>query len=73
MSPGEALIPEHLLNSQNKKCCVRIKFLMALTGKQAQNGLNSASCFQTQSEIMIPKPHQHKAHLWPIGKIKHMR
>lgn len=58
--------------AHNTNCGVRIKFLMALTDKQAQNGLNSASCFETEHEIMIPKPHQHKAHLRPIKKIKHM-
>lgn len=58
--------------AHNTNCGVRIKFLMALTDKQAQNRLNSASCFETEHEIMIPKPHQHKAHLRPIKKIKHM-
>lgn len=53
-------------------CGVSIKFLMALTDKQAQNRLNSASCFEKEHEIMIPKPHQHKTHLRPIKKIKHM-
>jgi len=24
--------------------------------------LNFSSCFETRSEIMIPKPHQHEAH-----------
>lgn len=45
---------------------------MALTDKQAKNRLNSAPCFETEHEIMVPKPHQHKAHLRPIKKIKHM-
>lgn len=59
-------------SAHKTNCCIRIKFLMALTDKQAQHRLNSASCFETEHEIMIPKPHQHKAHLQPIRKIKHM-
>lgn len=59
-------------SAHKTNCGVGIKFLMALTDKQAQNRLNSASCFETEHEITVPKPHQHKAHLRSIKKIKRM-
>lgn len=36
------------------KCFVRIKFPMALPGKQAQNGLDKTSCFETELKLWLP-------------------